>query len=58
VARERLGRAVFALGLLVMLGALLWGLSTDQLGTEIVVFVVGLLLCMTGRGLGAASRER
>ena len=48
-----LGRAVQALGLVVMIGALAWGVTNDALGAEIVGAFVGFLLILTGRSLAA-----
>ena len=54
-AREGLGRSVFGLGLFVMLAGLVWGFATDELGLEVGVAVVGLLLCVVGRGIASGT---
>jgi hypothetical protein len=46
-----LGRAIQALGLLVMLGAVVWGVQSDDLGTELLVALVGFGLVLTGRSM-------
>lgn len=52
--KAKLGRALQATGLVVMLAGLVWGLQTDQLGTELLVAVVGLALVLIGRSLQGA----
>ena len=46
-----MGRAVQALGLVVMLGALVYGLQYDDLGTELLIGVVGFSLVLVGRSM-------
>jgi hypothetical protein len=50
----RLGRALQAIGLVVMPVAVLWGWSTDQVGMELLLgFGVGFALIMIGRSLSS-----
>ena len=46
-----MGRAIQALGLLVMLGAVVWGVQSDDLGTELLAALVGFALVLTGRSM-------
>ena len=54
-ARPRLGRAVTALGLFTMLAAVGWGLTHDDLGTELLAGGVGFILCVMGRSLAGGA---
>lgn len=58
MTRAGFGRALFGLGLVVMLLAVVYGVQNDALGTEIVAAFAGFLLCMIGRSLGGASRPQ
>jgi hypothetical protein len=46
-----MGRAIQALGLIVMLGALVYGIQTDDLGTELLGATVGFALILIGRSV-------
>jgi hypothetical protein len=46
-----LGRAIQGLGLLVMLGAVVYGLQRDELGTELLAALVGFALVLIGRSM-------
>ena len=46
-----MGRAVQALGLVVMLGALVYGFRSDDLGGELLGAVLGFALILIGRSL-------
>jgi len=53
-----LGRALQGLGLVVMLGAVVWGVRSDDLGTELLAALVGFALVLIGRSMqggGGAS---
>ena len=50
-----LGRALQALGLVVMPVAVIWGMQTDNLGLELIGGGAGFLLVMIGRSLSAPS---
>lgn len=53
-ARDRAGRAVQGVGLVLMPAGLLWGMTRDDgLGVEILLAGVGFLLVLTGRSMRA-----
>jgi hypothetical protein len=51
--KSRLGRGLQVLGLVLMPVGLLWGLSKDELGAELLLAGVGFVLILTGRSLQA-----
>lgn len=53
MGKAAFGRALFGLGLFTMLGGLVWGVTQDDLGTELLVAGVGFLLIMIGRSLAS-----
>ncbi|MCE9634184.1 MAG: hypothetical protein K8T90_00635 [Planctomycetes bacterium] len=52
------GRALQAVGLFAMLGALIYGVQTDDLGGELLGALFGLAFVLIGRNLQARADAR
>lgn len=52
------GRALQAVGLVVMLGALVYGMQKDDLGGELLGALFGLAFVLIGRNLQARDAGR
>lgn len=55
--KQKIGRALSLLGLLIVPAAVIYGLNGGDIYNEILLFGMGTALWMMGRGLSAAPTE-